>query len=39
MKKNFEIPTVEIIKFRAEDVLTTSAVILREDELEIYELN
>lgn len=35
MKKNFEIPVVEIIKFTTEDVLTTSTLGLREDELGI----
>lgn len=38
MKKTFEIPTVEIILFKTEDILTISGYSLREDELEIQDL-
>lgn len=38
MKKQFEDPIMEIIKFTAEDVMTLSTAILRDDELGIYEL-
>lgn len=38
MKKQFEVPIMEIIRFKSEDVMTVSAAILREDELGIYKL-
>ena len=38
MKKQFEIPFIEIIKFATEDIMTVSSALLRNDELGIYEL-
>ncbi len=38
MKKSFEIPILEIIRFTTEDIMTVSSEFLREDELGIYKL-